>query len=75
MHDDSFYDPAMNDGFYTPDSNELERPDWEDDDDYARDMAEQADREAAAERSLEEMLAESYDLRGDIREMIDDLPF
>jgi len=48
------------------------REDWED---AARRLVEQADREAGAEQSLEEMLAESYDLRADIRDMIDDLPF
>jgi len=48
------------------------REDWEE---AAARLVADADREAAAERSLEEMLAESYDLRGNIREMIDDLPF
>ena len=48
------------------------REDWEE---AAARLVEEADREAAAERSLEETLAESYDLRGDIREMIEDLPF
>ena len=55
--DDFFYDPALNDDFYTPDSNELERPDWEDDEDYAREMAAQADADAAAERYYEETAA------------------
>jgi len=46
-----------------------------DDEDYLREMVAEADAEAAAERHYEEIQA-AQDLRGDIREMLDDeLPF